>query len=229
MLKPIRVKSDAEFERLLDHLQAEVGQAIDHWTMLENLIAALLEQESVLAQSNTFWQLTLRAHRDAAVLRLTRLYDKHGSALSLARFLHTVKSEKNRFGQEAFKIRLASSPYVESQAADRAKFDDEQLDQDLESVSSSDPLIKKLLDLRDVQLAHRNAGKVVADSFSTLPGLEGKEIKQLMERASQVVNRYSHFFRASTMAFRIVGHDDYQNLFQYVRKGVETDRQEREA
>ena len=43
------------------------------------------------AENQHFWELTRRAHMDAVVLRLGRLFDPHPTAISLGNLLRTMK------------------------------------------------------------------------------------------------------------------------------------------
>ncbi|MGH9438053.1 MAG: hypothetical protein ACRD22_09180 [Terriglobia bacterium] len=155
-VKPIRVKNGEEFERLRDRIDMEVSHARHHWTLLKALDGARADYRREMNESNTFWHLTFIAHREAVASHLGRLYDDTNGALSLSRFLETVRANRAFFSDEAFRIRLKENPYVETLVKDRS-IEDAALDAELESVSEADSLVKKLHFLRNKNLAHTDA------------------------------------------------------------------------
>jgi hypothetical protein len=157
--KPIRVKSEEEFERVRDRIDLEVNHAKDHWDLLKGLEASREDYYIEMNESNTFWHLTLIAHRDAVLSHMCRLYDKYAGALSLGRFLLTVKANRDLFSDTAFRERLKDNPHVDTLVSDRV-IDDSELDTEFASVSGSDPLVSRLWDLRDTVISHTDAEKL---------------------------------------------------------------------
>jgi hypothetical protein len=49
------------------------------------------EYSPEINETPAFWELTRRAHKDAVILRLGRLYDPHATATSLGNLLQTMK------------------------------------------------------------------------------------------------------------------------------------------
>src|SRR5580693_878965 len=105
-VKPIRVRNEEEFERLRDRIDLEVSQARHHWTLLKALDVARADYWREINQSNTFWHLTFIAHYGCVEAHLGRLYDDTNGALSLSRFLATVKANLNFFSDDAFRGRM---------------------------------------------------------------------------------------------------------------------------
>ena len=157
--KAIRVNSEAEFERLRDRINLEASHAADHWRLLRGLETSREDYYLEMNESNTFWHLTLIAHRDAVLSHLCRLYDKYGGALSLCRFLQTVKANHDLFSDEAFRKRLKGNAHVDTLAADRG-IDDSEVDRELASLADSDPLVERLWDLRDKAISHTDADRI---------------------------------------------------------------------
>jgi hypothetical protein len=164
-------------------------------------------------ESNTFWYLTFIAHREAVLLHLCRLYDQQSTALSLSRFLLTVKARPDFFSRTAFLERLKDNPHVDTLY--RA-VDESELDKELASVSLSDPLVSRLWRLRNAVIAHTDADKVMKDSAQQW--LPFQEIKGLLDRAKAITTKYSLIYRAA-MSGGIVGADDYRITLQWVRLG----------
>lgn len=218
-MKPIPVESEAEFERLLDHIAFETFRAHDHWSVLSGLDAAMAEYETEMIQSQGFWAYTMNAHRDTVLFHLTRLYDQRAGALSLGSFLMTVKAQSSYFTQECFRRRLAGNPYVEGLVTSVRSIDETQLQQEVDEVSKSDPLVSPLVALRNRYISHRDAHLVRLAALSSLDGLTVESVDALLNRAINIVNKYSRLYRASSYGSKTVGADDYKNLFRLLKMG----------
>jgi hypothetical protein len=72
----MRIGNSLELEKLLEAVAADALQAQDHRNLCNDLVAARAEHWREFAQTSTFWSLTQRAHAEAMLYRLTRLYDQ---------------------------------------------------------------------------------------------------------------------------------------------------------
>jgi len=216
--RPIRLTSDreAEFERLRDRIALEASNAADHFNLFKRLWASRQDYYLEMNVSNTFWHLTFIAHRDAVLSHLCRLYDKDGAALSLGRFLLTVKTNRDLFSDAAFRERLKENRHVETLAEGRA-IDDAELDKELETVSGEDPLVAKLRGQRNESISHTDADRVRRDAPEVW--LPFEEIEALLDRAAAITSKYSLLYRAS-MYGGIVGADDFKATLGLVRKAL---------
>lgn len=221
----IRLKSEKEleFDRLRDRLDLEASHAAHHFDLLKGLDGSRTEYYREMNESNTFWHLTSIAHRDAVLSHLCRLYDQHDAALSLGRFLLTVKRNPNLFSEAAFQERLKDNPPVKTLFE---AVDESELDRKLTSVSDSDPLVKSSIDLRDETISHMGADGV---RKGTPEGwLPVQDIEGLLRRARKLTSKYSLLFRASQYG-GIAGADDYKSTLRWVRKGLAFHQAEIEA
>ena len=220
--KAIRVKSEVEFDQLCDRIDLEASHAVHHWSLWKGLHASREDYYLEMNVSNTFWHLTLIAHRDAVLSHLCRLYDKNGGALSLGRFLLTVKANRDFFADAAFRQRLKDNPHVDTLAKNRA-IDDSELDKELASVSDSDPLVPKLWDLRDKVISHTDADRVRRNAPKTW--LPPEDMETLLGRAGAITSKYSLFYKASLYG-GIVGADDYTSTLRLLRKALSDSQHE---
>lgn len=213
----IEFKSEKDFQRLLDALAGEICSAKDHLGLYRDLRAAEEEFGREYIQSWTFWWLTFRAHLEAALFRLIRIYDAHLASLSLRNLLDTIKARLDVFDVESFRERLKGNPFVDSLASDARKPDAAQLDADIE-FAGNDERIEKLTKWRHNLLAHRSAKNIVkgVEIAADYP-LTVEEIEELVTRAFAILNRYTYLFRATSQCARIVGHDDYTFVLTSIR------------
>jgi hypothetical protein len=217
-MKPIRVASEKEFERLLDHMAEEAHRASDHWHLLKGLVAVRKKYEVEMYESRAFWGFTLNAHHDATLFRLARLYDQHDCSLSLKRFLLTVKASVEYFSDGARRARLKENPFVEGLLS--RKLNLSTLGGDIRRVSQErDQLVHRLCKLRNEALSHVEPNPVRLATVSTQPRLQQKEIQTLLNRACKILNSYSLTYRASMLSAKVVGEDDYKHLLDLVRRG----------
>jgi hypothetical protein len=202
-VKPIRVKSEEEFERLCDRIDKEVSHARHHWDLLKNLEDSRAEYWREMNESNTFWHLTFIAHRDSVLAHLGRLYDDTNGSLSLSHFLETVRANRGFFTDE-------NRHLVDSDLA---------AEQD--SVSPSNPLVKELHSIRHKAIAHTDADAVRRGAPEARKRwLPPDEIEVLIDRASSITGKYNLFFRQMVHG-GIAGHDDFKSTLGWIRKGLE--------
>lgn len=176
--RAIRVKQRSEFDHFVEHLTHEAYRARTHWDVLKALDASFKQYWKDLNQTPSFWELTRRAHQDAVVLRLGRLYDPHPTAISLGTLLATMHKHASTPGA-AFPPNLATLDRI-------------QLDAEMASVSDTDPSVKKLLTWRNEYLAHRGSQHVAKGSFDHLPELGRRDIAKLVNRAVGILRKYNH-------------------------------------
>lgn len=221
----IHVANSDEFRRLLEALAYEVGTANIHWKLYRDLHAALDVDRIVRTQSQTFWYLTLSAHAFAAIHSLSRAYDQNPRSLHLLSWLKTIEANLHLFDIAEFKIRLAGNPFVDSLAEDFRMPDPAQLAQDIALCSIIDPKVTALVQHRSNIGAHTNArmtakGRSPAQEF----GIPIEDFEVLLDRAHEIVNRYSILFIAGSYSRQIIGHDDYRYIFHAVKTTVEHER-----
>lgn len=219
----LKLKSAEEFRRLLTTLLDDLVDARFHFRLHQDLDKAIEEYGLEFSQSPTFWNLTRRAHIDAALIRLCKAYDTNDQpALNLRNLLDTVQAHLSIFNEPDFRERLKGNAFVDSLAAELKPPDHAQLEKDIRAVSVADPLVKKLVIWRHNYLAHRNSDYALnpSDLSSRYPPLF-TEIDTLLNRALEVGNRYSLLFDASVCSTMMVGRDDYLNVLEAVREHVQ--------
>jgi hypothetical protein len=203
--RAIRVKRRSEFDGFIEHLTHEAYRAHTHWDVWKALDASFNQYWEDLNQTPGFWELTRRAHQDAVILRLGRLYDPHPTAISLGTLLATMHKHMSAPAPE-FPSTLAN--------LDRA-----QLEAELESVSDSDPSVKKLLTWRNEYLAHRGAQHVARGTFAHLPELGRRDIAKLVNRVVGILRKYRHRLGFPPLSWGRHEETDLKHLLQLLRAG----------
>jgi hypothetical protein len=219
-MKALSIGSEEEFIRLLEDISAEASHAVDPWELLKNLDAAGDQYALEIHQTPAFWHVTFTALHEAVLSYLGRLYDKTPGSLSIGCFLSTVKNYPQFFTEQAFRRRLQGNPHVDT-LVERAQIDSVTLESEIKSVSDQDALVRKLHNVRNKRVAHRDGNMVRLATMSSITGLTAGEIDTLIERGNGLVSKYGLMFRASFIASRIFGHEDYADLLRLVKQSID--------
>jgi hypothetical protein len=217
----IEVKSQEEFERLLNALCNEAVEASIHFRLYSDLNNSHKEYGQVFNETWTFWSLTFQAHWDTTLFRLCKIYDQHKTSLNLRNLLDTIKANVGIFDVENFRERLKGNAFVDSLAADARRPDVAELKKDVETVTDNNADVKALLFWRNNFYAHRSAEHVAEKKALTDRYVLSYEmVERLLKNAMRIVNAYSSLFRASTYLTQIVGHDDYQYVLRTINDAL---------
>ncbi|HEY3827185.1 MAG TPA: hypothetical protein VGL82_21670 [Bryobacteraceae bacterium] len=208
--------TEEEFERIRDRIDLEVSHAADHLHLLQGLLATHPNYFLEMNESWTFWSLTFKAHYTVVLSQLCKLYDKTKGNLSLKRFLQAVNDHQDFFSDAGFRKRLAGNPHINTLAANRS-IEAVELAAELASVSESDALVFRLLELRNKTGSHLDTGRIMQGIETT--GLTVAELELLLRRARAITGKYSLLFRASVYG-GMVGSDDYLSTLKWVRKAL---------
>ena len=211
--------TEEEFTTLLDVLANDLLDANHHYCLYNNLLDALNKYEYEINTHIGFWGLTLDAHYSGCLLCLCRAYDNNREGtLSLKNLLEIIQGNTNIFDIERFKERLKKNPYVDRLAQSSRKPNEEQVKKDIEFVSNTNPLVKKLSKLRGSYIAHRNT-KVTLKGTVDPDQLTWKEVGQLIKTGLHIFNNYRQLFEASTHSSMLIGENHYQDVLKHIRIG----------
>jgi hypothetical protein len=206
--RAVRIRSRDEFDWLLEHMTHEAYRARDNWDVWAAMEKAFDEYSIELNQTPAFWELTRRAHKDAVILRLGRLYDPHSSATSLGNLLKTMKENVVRAGT-VFPASLANLDMTE-------------LDREITDVSEADPIVEKLLLIRNEYLAHRGTQHVTKGTFASLPSLDRDEISTLITRALDLIREYRERLGYPQLLWGHHEAEEFQTLLSLLRAGCDS-------
>jgi hypothetical protein len=201
-------------EHKLTSLASDVTEAAIHYRMFLDLWASRGEFEREFAESRAFWSLTLSAHLNAALLSVARAYDQHPKAVSIRNLLADLHAE--------VVCRIESLVGSGAEVDRDLRNGVEDLECDMRLATDQDPLVKRLVGYRGARLAHRSAGLVSkGEAGKALCGLEHEEIRQLIDRATSILNRTGQAHWRRTWISKIVGGDDYRIVLEAVRLRIE--------
>ncbi len=215
------LEDDEELEQLIEELSHDIVYSKVYYDLFRDLTGSIEEYGREFDQTPVFWNLTLQAHKDAFFIRLCRVYDQQDNALHLHNWLKIIQANIHLFEADRFKERTDTtfSRVLDSEAR---KPDLDQLKEDVKLVKPSNPLVKRLMVLRNNVFAHRSASgaKQDIDFFEEYP-IQYLEVESLIDRAINILNRYSGLFQATEYYDEIVGGDDYEFILESIRSEIE--------
>ncbi len=214
----IEIRSAEQFNNLLDALAGDIIDGELYFKLYKDLNQNIENYHREFNQSRTFWGITRKALVDSTLLRLCRIYDTNTKSLSLFNLLDTIKANLEIFDVDSFRERLRDNPFVDSLSETARKPDIEELNQHISEINTRNPLVKKFIIWRHNILAHKTATNVVNNIDVTEEyNITYNDISELLARATNILNKYSGLFRASSYSTQAVGYDDYLNILNAIR------------
>jgi hypothetical protein len=217
----IKIKTGDELNQLLDALVKEIVDANIYHRLFCDLLDSIPEYEREFQESQTFWHIILSALMDSRMANLCKVYDQESTSLNLVNLLHTIKANLHLFTADNFKQRMAGNAFLDSLASYDRIPQLKDVEIDIESVTWQNPLVKKLMVWRNNIVAHRGAKVSLGkNQILTDNSISKEEVEQLLDHSLKVFNKYSGLYRASSHSRQIIGHDDYKDVFRFIRLGL---------
>jgi hypothetical protein len=88
----LKLKSEAEFEKLLKLVSEELFHAKVHFTIFSEIGRLAKNKLDEMNFALVFWQYTFKGHAELALVRVLRIYDQHASGFHLLRLLTDPRS-----------------------------------------------------------------------------------------------------------------------------------------
>jgi hypothetical protein len=180
-----------EIRPFLKALSDEILNAAIHYQLYKDLNESVRDYSDEMNTTPAFWNLTMNANLTAARSALFRAYDFSVEGVNLSRLLAHIE--------------------------DHVSVDKNEIDADRRLVSRTDPLIERNLWQRNNLFAHKNFGHIVGKLGKVKYDITHGELQELIDRAVEILNKYSQRIRRGIWSTQIVGHDDYKNVLRAVK------------
>jgi len=217
---PIPLAGDVDLEKLLKRLSEDIVEAPAFLRLHTLLGVKFGKYQREVNQSAFFWTFSAKAILEAGLLRIARIYDQEQSALSLRRLLLTIQANPHFFEDESVKKRV-NPLYAEGMQPGSHALKPNEIVADLVLVSDGDPLVDKIIRWRNTLGAHISPKRMLKNPPARFNFLTPDDAFALCDRAFDVFNRYSSLFHATTHSRKIIGEDDTEFLFKYLRMGLD--------
>jgi len=216
---------ELQFRALLAGLAQDVVDAHIYWNLWKGIQEKLKTSPEVYAESQTFWYYTLNAHLRTALASLAKAYDQGESSLHLRNWLDTIHANLHLFSKSAYERRLSGDPFAKWLLTDVREPDIDVLEADIKSCTKASKEVEALIKYRGGVLAHRGAKLAMNGENSKTPQLETESVELLLNRANEILNRYSILFMATAHSMTPVGHDDFRSIFHYMQSVLASDKE----
>jgi hypothetical protein len=213
-------QTEEYFQKYYDKLIWETLHARAHlklWERLENYRATGYLHE--LNKAPHFFNFTIKAHIDDALLTLSRILDRHEDSLSIWKFLNFSEQNCRIFSTEVFRERMRQKPnydeyWVESHTSITLK----EIQEDRQKLKSLEHTLNNLKIWRGKVIAHIDRkflrrGKIISEEYP----LQRQQLQEVIDTLFQILNRYSGAFNSSTFAEKFFDEDDIQYLMDSIR------------
>jgi len=211
--------SEEEFWSLTQSIADTAINAAIHYRLYRDLVESVEAYPREMNEARAFWTLTFISHRDTAITQLCRVYDSEDRSVSLPHWLKFIGQNAQMFEEASFRRRLAENRFVDELASKPRIPDATQLASDAKFVSMSNPLVQRLIILRNNVFAHQSVAHALnGREFLRQYELEATDMWALIDGAREIVNRYSSLFIANIFSDRMVGHEDYTGVLEALRR-----------
>lgn len=212
--------NEAEFQRVFNGVRADINELQLHNKVFSGILENLGKYPQLGINFPAFFGTFLTAMRTDFVIRLGRVFDPEGTgneSCTLARCLSTLRDNPQFFTPSAVTARLTEG-YREANPNYHTfhRLDLERIKEDLDKIVKNR---KRLINLRHKVYAHKDLETVLSgkqDEFLS----SHDEVKELIQLAHEIWNRYSQIWNASTYSAMTIGEDDYKWLFTNLRRGM---------
>ena len=176
----------------LKTLANEILNAAIHYRLYKDLNQSIPEYQDVMNVTPTFWNLTLNSHLTAARSALYRAYDFAAEGTNLPRLLAHIE--------------------------DHVSIDPKEIEQDRRLVARDEPLIERNRWQRNNQFAHLNFENTQNQTVTQAKSITYGELETLIDRAFNILNKYSQYIRKGEWERQIVSHDDYKHVLAAIKR-----------
>jgi hypothetical protein len=200
-----RIDTRERFDNALESLVTESCRAYDHWNLLLHINESSEEYIREIYQTVFFWNTVQRSLQDGVILRLATMLDPRKDVVSMPNILRLIDIHARGNGSQL--------------GIELADFDSVKIEDDIKSVHKLDPVVEKILTLRNDFIAHRSANIIATHRINLLPEIKNEEVNAMLDLLYDLATKYAVLYGKNRTSRRMVGSDDYKLLFEGLRKG----------
>ncbi|MFC2085771.1 hypothetical protein ACFLRO_01020 [Bacteroidota bacterium] len=191
-----------QFKGILEFLGDECIHGYMHFRFWRSVNNAFMEMPDTRRRYSLFFKVTWAAHDDAALLYLTRLYDRNHDSVTIHRMLKVANSNVDLF-------KHAMPGQVTAEVESDTKLFEKTLD----------PILKRLKAHRDTHVSHND--RSLLDPEAPFPAdrkLDRRQAESLYRITIETINKYSLLLDDSeTIMDNVIGEERVELLFKDLR------------
>jgi hypothetical protein len=202
-----RIDTRERFDNALESLVTEACRAYDHWNLLLHINESSEEYIREIYQTVFFWNTVQRSLQDGVILRLATMLDPRKDVVSMPNILRLIEIHARGNGSRL--------------GIELADFDSVKIEDDIKSVHKLEPVVEKILTLRNDFIAHRSANIIATHRINLLPEITNDEVNAMLDLLYNLATKYAVLYGQNPTSRHMIGSDDYQHLFKALRKGFD--------
>ncbi len=193
------------FDNAIQSLVTESCRAYHHWNLLLHINESSEEYIREINQTVFFWNTVQRSLQDGVILRIATMLDPRKDVVSMPSILGLINIHARGNGSK-LGIELDNFKAVK-------------IEDDIKSVHKFDPVVDKILTLRNEFIAHRSVNVVATHRLNLLPEIKNEEIDAILDLLYELSTKYAMLYGFNRTSRHMIGSDDYKQLFKALRKG----------
>ncbi len=214
-LSPLNLATYEQFAEFIRVLWDELHWADVYYGIFKEGSKLSKRYETAFNSAPFFWDYTLRAHRQTALVYVHRLYDQNADSFKLHRFLLTIRNHPEIFEANAVRKRRAKDPHADRLIKSIGPIDHAQLERDIAFCSDKNPRVKILKTCRDRMTFHKDESELFRDTpFEKDYPLVFGDIDLLIDRGFEILNRYSEYFDTTQRSRNLREWKDMEFVFE---------------
>jgi len=217
-LKP---KINPKEEKYLKYYHKLIEELL--WADLHlKLWGRLIDYTGQLHVANTFFTVTMKAHLDAALVHLFKIFDTHEDSLSIWKFMKYVDTNTEIFSTESFVRRMAGNTNLDYLLKSHAPVTSTDIEKDKNKLHSKESIIKTLKKRRDKEYSHIDEAILLKiDNAPRQSHLSISEVQDSITAVFEILSRYSTAYDQSTFSRKWLGENDIEEVMAAIQFRLE--------
>ncbi len=213
--------SKQDINEWFEDLSRELVWSQIHLQHAQTIYSIGMQYKDLIARFADIWGCAYWAHIDSATMCLCRVYDRTG--LNIEKLLVSIKQHPDWLDKSGAREEVRNHPALAGTENQIKDIDVKQLKQDIERVSSTNPLVKRLQSWRDKSSFHKTPDSIW-DSKTLLAKypITIDDMEKLAKQGLKILNRHSTqtVGRRSYVEFDL--HNEYRRMFRLLARHKDT-------
>ena len=220
--------AQSKYERYYNSIIQEIINARMHFKLYKCLQESGKDYLKELNQAPGFFNFTIKAHLDAGLMHMFKVFKRQKDSITIEEFLDFVESNLELFSTEAFSKREAGSSY-KKQIKNHCPVTPQDVKNDRYKLDGFKQVIKNLMTWRDKKYAHIDKKFALGqiDISKDFP-IKLTELEDITTNVADILNRYSRAYDSSTYIVDMVGTYGVDIVLGAIRLRLEEHRKQLE-
>jgi len=217
----IKSKINSKEEKYLKYYHKLIEELL--WADLHlKLWRRLVDYSGQLHVANTFFTVTMKAHLDAALVHLFKIFDTHKDSLSIWKFMNYVETNPEIFSTKSFSRRMAGNTDLDYLLKSHVPVTSKDIEEDKTKLHSKESIIRTLKKRRDKEYSHIDEALLLKmDNITRQSHLSISEVENSITAVFEILSRYSTAYDQSTYSRKWLREDDIEEVVASIQFRLE--------